>query len=290
MLDELCTEASAAETSLLPDAIERSKRKGVLTQAVAAHLKALATSAGHAPIDTFLEHVQAINSDMLPVQLEELATRAQRLETQRDEKRRERDDIERTFKIKEAALEINRAACEKHSAAAHIDVLSSEYLQTQIGAMLLENAMARFRAKHQDPILKSASEYFSELTCGSFSGLTIEYETNGRVLKGVRSSGAAIRIDEMSDGTRDQLFLALRLAYIENHCASVTPCPVILDDVLMAFDDERASAALRVLQKISRKTQVLVFTHHAHHVRLAHDLLGDAGFQLHELAPSSAAA
>jgi uncharacterized protein YhaN len=57
----------------------------------------------------------------------------------------------------------------------------------------------------------------------------------------------------------------------------------------MAFDDERASAALKVLQNLSRKTQVLVFTHHAHHVKLAASVLGN-GFQLHELAPSSAAA
>jgi uncharacterized protein YhaN len=113
--------------------------------------------------------------------------------------------------------------------------------------------------------------------------------TTGRVLKGVRSPGATLGIAEMSDGTWDQLFLALRLAYIENHCTSNSPCPVILDDVLMAFDDERASAALKVLQNLSRKTQVLVFTHHAHHVKLAASVLGN-GFQLHELAPSSAAA
>jgi uncharacterized protein YhaN len=288
-LDELRREANAADTSLLPDAIERSKRKGALTQGVAAHLKALASSAAHAPIDTFLEQVQAVNSDMLPVQLEQLGERAKQLEVQRDEKSRERDDIERTFKMKEAAIEINKAACEKNSAAARIEALTSEYLHAQIGAMLLEKAIARYRAKHQDPILKGAGGYFAALTCGSFSGLTIDYENTGRVLKGTRVSGTTLSINEMSDGTRDQLFLALRLAYIENHCTSNAPCPVILDDVLMAFDDERASAALKVLRSLSNKTQVLVFTHHAHHVKLAASVLGSAGFQLHELAPSSAA-
>jgi uncharacterized protein YhaN len=94
----------------------------------------------------------------------------------------------------------------------------------------------------------------------------------------------------MSDGTRDQLFLALRLAYIENYCDTTTVCPVILDDVLMAFDDARAGAALRALHDLSRKTQVLVFTHHTHHVELAERILGNDGFQLHDLNRGNAAA
>src|SRR5207244_4117212 len=103
--------------------------------------------------------------------------------------------------------------------------------------------------------------------------------------EGVRGlSGEHLDVDAMSDGTRDQLFLALRLAYIENHCDSATACPVILDDVLMAFDDERTGAALRALRDLSLKTQVLVFTHHAHHVELAEKVLGNSGFQLHDLS------
>jgi uncharacterized protein YhaN len=67
-------------------------------------------------------------------------------------------------------------------------------------------------------------------------------------------------------------------------------CPVILDDVLMAFDDKRADAALRALRDLSKKTQVLVFTHHAHHVRLAQKVLAPSEYCLHNLAVPSAVA
>jgi uncharacterized protein YhaN len=97
-------------------------------------------------------------------------------------------------------------------------------------------------------------------------------------------------VAQVSDGTRDQLFLALRLAYIENYCENTAVCPVILDDVLMAFDDERTTATLCALQELSRKTQVLVFTHHDHHVALANAALGAGGYRLHELATPSLAA
>jgi len=283
-LDELRRESNVADLSLLPEAIERSKRKAVLTEARRSHLQALALSAGNLPVDTFVEQVQNANADSLPSELEDLQERIKVLEGQRAEKTRELDDIERTFKLKEEAVEVTKAACDKNSAVARIDALTSEFLEYQIGATLLEKAMARYRVKHQDPIMKGAGEYFAALTCGAFSGLVIDYEDGARVMKGERTNGQSLGVAEMSDGTRDQLFLALRLAYIDHHCAENTPCPVILDDVLMAFDDERASAALKVLQELSKKTQVLVFTHHAHHVKLAESVLGETGFHLHGLA------
>jgi uncharacterized protein YhaN len=83
----------------------------------------------------------------------------------------------------------------------------------------------------------------------------------------------------LSDGTRDQLYLALRLAAIEHHVQTVAPCPVIFDDILINSDDSRATAALRVIGELARRTQVLFFTHHR---RLA-DLGTKAAAQLIDL-------
>lgn len=73
----------------------------------------------------------------------------------------------------------------------------------------------------------------------------------------------------MSQGTRDQLFLSLRLAAIEQHIEGRGPFPVIVDDLLVQFDDDRAVATLEVLSELSAKTQVLFFTHHKHLIELA---------------------
>ncbi len=85
-------------------------------------------------------------------------------------------------------------------------------------------------------------------------------------------------LDEISEGERDQLYLALRLASVERHCASDGPMPVILDDVLVNFDDDRAAAALRVLVDLSQTTQVLVFTHHQRVLDLARAVLPAESF------------
>ena len=66
----------------------------------------------------------------------------------------------------------------------------------------------------------------------------------------------------MSDGTRDQLYLAFRLASLENHAASTEPLPFVADDILVHFDDPRSVATLDLLAKFGETNQVLLFTHH----------------------------
>lgn len=89
-------------------------------------------------------------------------------------------------------------------------------------------------------------------------------------LLAIRASGEEAPADGLSEGTRDQLFLALRLAAIDLHLENHLAMALILDDLLMTFDDERVKALLPVLAELREKTQGLIFTHHEHLV----DLLG----------------
>ena len=84
-----------------------------------------------------------------------------------------------------------------------------------------------------------------------------------------RGSTRPITVQEMSEGTRDQLYLALRLAALELQRASGVGLPVLLDDVLMTSDEERSAATLDALAEFSNGTQVVVFTHHKHVADLA---------------------
>jgi uncharacterized protein YhaN len=65
----------------------------------------------------------------------------------------------------------------------------------------------------------------------------------------------------MSDGTMDQLYLALWVAAIEDYLDHAEPMPFIADDLFINFDDKRAAAGFRVLNELAKKTQVLFFTH-----------------------------
>ena len=119
-------------------------------------------------------------------------------------------------------------------------------------------------------------------------------EPAGR-LQGRRRAGAAVRrcaraqrgAAALSDGTRDQLYLALRLASLMRFAEHAEPMPLVLDDVLIHFDDERARAALKVLGEFTATTQVLFFTHHARLVELAREALPEERLVEHRLIEDS---
>ena len=76
----------------------------------------------------------------------------------------------------------------------------------------------------------------------------------------------------MSDGTREQLYLALRLASLERHIAGAEAVPIVVDDLLLRSDDLRSTAILQILADLSARTQILFFTHQSRHVELAEGL------------------
>jgi len=87
----------------------------------------------------------------------------------------------------------------------------------------------------------------------------------------------------MSDGSRDQLYLSLRLAALDRYLEAHEPMPLILDDLLITFDDDRTMAILPQLADLARRTQIFLFTHHDHLVELCRRTLTEDDFYLHRL-------
>ncbi len=158
----------------------------------------------------------------------------------------------------QAAADIEQQAQAALAAAAEG---AAEYAPTLIAAEMLRRVMSDYGERHRGPIIERATEIFSILTGGAFTGLVPDVEGDRNVLLARRGAEELLATDELSDGTRDQLYLALRLAGIE-HQLDHRSAPVVLDDILVHFDDERARAALGVLGALGGRTQVLLFTHH----------------------------
>jgi uncharacterized protein YhaN len=90
----------------------------------------------------------------------------------------------------------------------------------------------------------------------------------------------------MSDGTADQLYLAVRLASLESYLEKNEAMPFIVDDVLIHFDNERAAATLQILAQLAQKTQIIFFTHHQHLVELARAHVDKDVLFVHSLSPN----
>lgn len=124
-------------------------------------------------------------------------------------------------------------------------------------------------------MLKRAGELFATLTCGSFQTLQLEFDEDDNVqLAGIRQDRTRVPVSGMSTGTADQLYLALRIAAVEDYVDHAEPMPFVADDLFINFDDKRAAAGFRVLVELAKKTQVLFFTHHEHLLDVARKALG----------------
>jgi uncharacterized protein YhaN len=100
---------------------------------------------------------------------------------------------------------------------------------------------------------------------------------------GVRGVGEKVKVGGMSEGVRDQLYLALRLATLESYLAKSEPLPFIVDDILINFDDKRTAATLKILAELSKRTQVILFTHHSQVKEMAEGMRNGSGVFVREL-------
>ncbi len=130
-------------------------------------------------------------------------------------------------------------------------------------------------------MMTHASTYFSLMTGGDYERVITDESGATPLLCAVRAGGARVTIDEMSEGTADQLYLALRLAALDLRRAAHPPMPLVLDDALMTSDDRRAGHILRALARFAEHGQVLVFTHHRHLFDVAREAIGEQAFVGH---------
>ena len=167
-----------------------------------------------------------------------------------------------------------RAAQDEQDAVAAAAEAAEGFVRNHVAARLLAHAVDLYRERHQSPILKRAGEHFSLLTGGRWEGIGIDYGAEPPTLKPLRASKLE-DLDALSEGTADQLALALRVASIEEHAKTSAPMPFVADDVLVAFDERRTEAGLELLAKLGESTQVLLFTHHAYVADGARRVLGN---------------
>ena len=160
-----------------------------------------------------------------------------------------------------------RAAAEEAAAAGMIGQTLDDALLMQVAAGLLGAALEAVQEGTDDALLRRIGTAFAGLTNGAYTGLSSQPDERGTARLVLRSRDfpeEETTVDQLSEGTRDALFLALRLVAIEDHAAGGTVLPFLGDDILQSFDDARAAAAFRALLGLSGTAQVILLSHHEH--------------------------
>ena len=125
---------------------------------------------------------------------------------------------------------------------------------------LLNEARAKFERERQPQVIRHAEKVFAAITEGRYRQVYAPLgEQTVAVMDADRQSKQP---SELSRGTREQLFLALRFGLIRELGQRTEPLPVIVDEVLVNFDPARALRAAAAFTELSDTNQVLVFTCH----------------------------
>lgn len=247
--------------------------------------------AGGVDFEDFLKQAEGKDEAELEANIERLNVEIAELDEKRDEVAARLNEVVKAMDEidgNDSAAHADQVAINRLS---RVHEVAGRYVRLKIAESILRQQVERYREENKDPLLAKASEFFATMTCNEFSGLQMDYdEKDGRpIIVGVRAgSKTTVDVKAMSDGTRDPMFLALRLAYLQRRLGQYEPMPFIVDDILIHLDDQRAVATLRVLAELSEQMQVLFFTHHDRLRELAEKHLPSEQLTVHELEKANA--
>jgi uncharacterized protein YhaN len=281
-LDALKTLAGCATLEALPEAEQRSAEAARLESEVAGIEERLVLASALS-LPGLLEQAKGQDLALVKAALEQVGAdleastaiveslHARRIEAQ--------GALDRVDGAAVAAAAEQRAA----EAAAQLSHRVAAYASARLASAILAEVIETYQQRHQGPLLARASQLFETITGGRFARVATDFDESMTILVAVRPTGRREKVGSLSSGTRDQLFLALRLAAIERQVAGQGPMPLVVDDIVINFDDASAAATFRVLAGLSHRTQVLFFTHHQHLLERAAEAVGAGAFVAHRL-------
>lgn len=171
----------------------------------------------------------------------------------------------------EARKSVAELKAEREELIGQLREAVDEYRNLYIQGAILDAYRESLTNDSGTGILEAAGEFLNRLTEGRYTGFAIANDGPKRVLRIESRIDASGDVDEMktselSTGTEYQVYFALRLAGIaakqRDRVATGQPTlPVVLDDVLLAYDDYRSKAALSLLTELGQQFQIVLLTH-----------------------------
>lgn len=140
------------------------------------------------------------------------------------------------------------------------DALERQYAAIALAIETLGRADSELQSRFSPQLAQKAADYMDCLTDGRYDDLVLARDLSAKA----RSADDPTPRDTayLSAGTADLLYLSVRLALCELTCPADDPCPLVLDDTLVNFDDARAERARALFREIAQHRQVILFTCH----------------------------
>lgn len=169
------------------------------------------------------------------------------------EKKNELKRIEGESELAEVMTELETEIHRLHNAY-------KDWLAGKIALKSLKDVKEKYEIEKQPEVIKNSSIYFRKITGERYKRISVSLDE--RDVAVFDSKGASKKIGQLSRGTKEQLLMSLRLGFIEEYEKQAEPLPVIVDEILVNFDPNRAKRTAEVLHEFGKNRQILIFTCH----------------------------
>lgn len=168
-------------------------------------------------------------------------------------------EIEAEVKTVKSGNSLEKALADRDQAVENLRDHYEENLQRITGRLLADTIKEEMREQNRPKVFKEASRLFNRITKGRYE-LRMEEKDEPEFIAFDTVENIGKNLDQLSSGTRIQLLMAVRLAFVETQETSIK-LPILADELLANSDDVRAEAIIEALTEISRDgRQVFYFT------------------------------
>ncbi len=174
----------------------------------------------------------------------------------------EKGRLEQQRQSLERNEQLSAVLLEHQTLLAQLDHQARQWAIRGVTRHLLDKARQIYERERQPAVLRQASEFFKVMTGGRYRRVIAPLGEIRLVVE--TKNGKKQGTDRLSRGTAEQLYLAMRLAFVREYAKHATTLPVVMDDILVNFDPNRAKAAIEVLKDMTSTHQILFFTCHPH--------------------------
>lgn len=187
-------------------------------------------------------------------------------------KLQEKGRLEQQLHDLEQNERLSAALLEQQTLVAQLEQQAQRWAVRAVTQHLLQQARQIYERERQPAVLREASELFKQMTGGRYVRIIVPL---GEMRLQIEpAEGPPRTTDQLSRGTAEQLYLAMRLAFVREYAKHAGPLPLVVDDILVNFDPIRARAAILALQTVAATHQILVFTCHPHVRRWFEEAIG----------------
>ena len=188
---------------------------------------------------------------------EDITKQIEKIEAERNQKEEQRQELQVEKSKLEAFEGIADRKIEKNLLLDEYRQIVKKLIVNKLSLDLVEIAKGNFNQTQPD--LVNAQKYLSILTGGKYSKINLELQEISN-----EDNSLIKKWDILSRGTKEQLYLALRLGYASNYSTknNKPSLPLIIDDAFVNFDVLRTKNALSCLAEFSKTNQVMFFTCH----------------------------